>query len=123
MQFIDLKWEAYPGVGDKPGYSETDVSALFENLLWWEGEYLRVTIRKYPRRYFIAYEYDEDDRFNWDYTQNGEGDGIVPGFSIVYVWARILHEDLEAGFQQYISQLRAYLSTFIGLKMAAENAQ
>lgn len=114
MNFKHLHWDTRPAKNGKPGYTLADITDMFEDIP--KFEYItdfQVTIRKYRSVYTIAYWidlWDEDDPADYDYTNDGEGYGLVPLVmdkrpSVFHIWNRVAHSDFERNFDTYMSML------------------
>jgi len=84
-----LEWNDYTSEHDVP-YREAYLDDLLEPHLLWEAD-ISVTLRRYPVRYFLAYEEFEGD----DYTQDGDGCGLVPGVVCAWIFGKYRHADFE----------------------------
>lgn len=118
MNYLEqLKWVFNPGSTNHPSYSEADISEVFADLIDQENQSLEVNIRKYPRLYTIAFEFhdlEEEDLDGWEYTQDGEGDGVIPiGPYETIVIARLPHHELEFHWDAITKKLREKIANYI----------
>lgn len=112
---LPLDWTHCPATKDKPGYDEASIIDLVGLTSDDPGQIIDVTIRKYPKRYFLAVEWDIEDHsdyyFDVNYTQDGDGDGIIydPAFVFTTVTHKLLHHEFDTAPWHYIHELAAYL--------------
>lgn len=91
-QAIDLKWVAH-SPPDGAAYEEADITHLLHDID--EDAHLYVTVRRYPRRYYFAFEYD---------PLTAVGDVIWTPPSWV-IW-RVEHEVVDRDWNAAIAEVR-----------------
>lgn len=106
------------GDGEIINYEEADITEFFSNLLPDDDmdylPHLKVTIRKYPKRYYVAYEYDpnmalEENDFDYFDSFDSPSAVILP----TYLWKKMTHGAYDSDPLKIMRELASHLRSCI----------
>lgn len=101
INLAGLTWEKHDNEFlSHANYEEAVLDDYFQDLVDVFVD-LHITLRKYPKRYFIAYEADFDGRYP-EYCDTP-----------VTIWGTPAHAEFEADPDKYLNELRSHLESLM----------
>ncbi len=110
-----LEWEHTPGDGQKPGYTEAIIDLEQLTALNWlapDSTVLEISIRKYPRRYFLAVSIYPDPESEGELfidCDDNIGLGFLPPIVSVILF-KMDHAEFEEVFSELMGDVYDWIS-------------